>query len=158
MLSTTFLKLVAGAGLTLLEIGNMMIHELCGLDEDASELEKVSIEAKSKVDKELVSSSPKSDGLVGSQDFSFGGDPSDNLQFDMHDMFEVSMLKLPNVHKRPSKSHTPGSRSMSLLPRSPPSPLHKELSPSPQTMTSGFRNLNIFPIPCFSLGIALEYS
>ena len=158
VLSTTFLKLAAGAGLTLSEIGGMMTRELCGVDEEASELEKVCIEAKSEVDEELVSSSPESDGLEGSQDFSFGDDPSDDFQFDMDDTFEVPALKLPDVHKRPSNSPAPGSRSMSPLARSPQWPPLEEFSPCSQTVTSSFRNLDISSIPRSPLGIPPEYS
>uniref|UniRef100_A0A7I4EYQ7 1-phosphatidylinositol 4-kinase n=1 Tax=Physcomitrium patens TaxID=3218 RepID=A0A7I4EYQ7_PHYPA len=46
VLSTTFLKLAAEAGLTLSEIGGMMTRELCGVDEEASELEIVCVRAK----------------------------------------------------------------------------------------------------------------
>jgi hypothetical protein len=153
VLSTSFLKLAAEAGLTLSEIGGMMSRELCGVDEEASELEKVCVQAKMEVDGELLSSSPESDGFSGSQDFL--EDPSDDFQFDMDDTFEVPALKLPDIHKRSSYSPATGSRSMSPLARSPPGP---ESSPSPQMVTSSFRNLDISPIPRSPLGFQPEYN
>jgi hypothetical protein len=153
VLSTSFLKLAAEAGLTLSEIGGMMSRELCGVDEEASELEKVCVQAKMEVDGELLSSSPESDGFSGSQDFL--EDPSDDFQFDMDDTFEVPALKLPDIHKRSSYSPATGSRSMSPLARSPPWP---ESSPSPQMVTSSFRNLDISPIPRSPLGFQPEYN
>ncbi|KAG0630286.1 hypothetical protein M758_1G167700 [Ceratodon purpureus] len=157
VLSTTFLKLAAEAGLTLAEIGGMMTRELCGVDEEASELEIVCLQAKTEVDGELLSSSPESDGFSGSHDLSFVEDPSDDFQFDMDDTFEVPALKLPDIHKRTSYSPAAGSRSMSPLARSPPWPLHEESTPNSQTLTSSFRNLDISPIPRSPLGFQPEY-
>lgn len=158
VLSTTFLKLAAEAGLTLSEIGGMMTREICSVDEEASELENVCLQAKVEVDEELLSSSPESDGFGGAQDLSFSGDPSDDFQFGMDDMLEVPALKLPDIHKRPSYSPATGCRSMSPLARSPPWHPHEESSPSPQVVTSSFRNLDISPIPRSPLGFQLDYN
>ncbi|XP_024385722.1 phosphatidylinositol 4-kinase gamma 6 [Physcomitrium patens] len=154
VLSTTFLKLAAEAGLTLSEIGGMMTRELCGVDEEASELEIVCVRAKMGVC-DGSSSSPDSDGY---DEFSFAEDCSDDFQFDMDVHDEVPALKLPDMHERPS-SYSPanGYRSMSPVPTSPSwSPYFGESSP--QMGLSSFRTLEISPMPRSPLGFPPDYS
>jgi hypothetical protein len=63
VLSTIFLKKGTAAGLSLADIAGMMSRELCGVDEDASELENLCMQAKAEVDEELLAWSSESDNM-----------------------------------------------------------------------------------------------
>jgi hypothetical protein len=144
VLSTTFLKLAASHGLTLCEIGGMMTRELCGVDEEASELEKVCMQAKLNVDAELKSEEE------GEEDSST---EEDNIQFDMDDDDdEVPALKLPHIRGRPS--HTPVNGCRSMSPRAPMSPQQWSLNESsPEMVMPSFQSLEISPFPRSPLGM-----
>ncbi|KAG0579708.1 hypothetical protein M758_4G118800 [Ceratodon purpureus] len=157
VLSTTFLKLAAKEGLTLSEIGGMMTRDLCGIDEEPSELEKVCMQAKTMVDEELLSLSSEGDSF-GVEDFSFAEDISgeDDFQFDMDDNVEVPALKLPEIHRRPPYTVANGCRSMSpLASRSPRWVLNDS---SPEMVLPSFSSLEISPIPRSPLGMQPELS
>lgn len=157
VLSTTFLKLAAAEGLTLCEIGGMMTRELCGVDEEASELEKVCLEAKYCVDG--LGSEADS---YGAQDFSVSDDLSpddDNVQFDMDgdEDDEVPALKLPEMHLgRPCYTPANGCRSMSPL--APRSPRWAASESSPERGLPGLLSFEASPIPRSPLGMPQEQS
>lgn len=151
VLSTTFLKLAAAAGLTLAEIGGMMSRELCGVDEDASELENVCMQAKRNVDEELLASSSEEDSL-SIQDLSLSED-FEEFQFDMdehHDVYSLDSLK-DNGHA----SRSPVNAPMSPLSRSPFSPFRNGFKP--QIMVPDFHSSESTPVPLSPLGAPHRY-
>jgi hypothetical protein len=147
VLSTTFLKLAALEGLTLCEIGGMMTRELCGVEEEASELEKVCVLAMWEAKKDFrLEEDGVEDSLV-SEDFSA---EDDNVQFEMDDDDEVPELKLP---ERAFYSPTYGCRSIS--PRAPLSPQQWSLNDSsPEMVLPSFQSLEISAFPRSPLGLA----
>jgi hypothetical protein len=147
VLSTTFLKLAAKEGLTLAEIGGMMTRDLCGIDEDSSELEKVCMQAKVVVDEKLLSLSPEGESFSDG-DFSLVEDMSgeDEFQFDMD---EIPALKLPDFHGRSSYAPVNGCRSP-LASRSPRWLLNES---SPEMVLPSFSSLEISPMPRSPLGM-----
>lgn len=154
VLSTTFLKLAAKEGLTLAEIGGMMTRDLCGIDEDPSELERVCVQAKLEVDDELLSLSSEGDSF-GIDDFSFVEDAEDDTQFDMDDHVDVPALKLPEIHGLPSYIPANGRSVSPLVPRSPRWPLNDS---SPEMVLPSFSSFEISPIPRSPLGMQPELS
>jgi hypothetical protein len=144
MLSTTFLKMAAAHGLTLCEMGGMMTRELCGVDEEASELEKVCMLAKLRVDDELSSEGD-------AQDLSLIEDMDENIQFDMDNDNddEVPDLKLPERLSTPTNGYRWALNES-----------------SPEMVLPGFHALQVTPIPRSPLGMqqtsptspATEYS
>ena len=156
VLSTTFLKLAAKDGLTLAEIGGMMTRDLCGIDEEPSELEKVCMQTKIAIDKELLSLSSEGDSF-GVEDFSFAEDTpgEDDFQFDMDDAVDVPALKLPEIHRCPSYAPN-GCRSMSPLASG--SPRWRYNDSSPEMVVPSFSSFEISPLPRSPLGMQPEFS
>ncbi|CAM6097736.1 unnamed protein product [Calypogeia fissa] len=70
----------AAAGLTLAEIGGMMSRELCGLEEEASELESVCVLAKLEMEQDSLTGSAFD--AVSSSDEDLSGE-QDQFQFDL---------------------------------------------------------------------------
>ncbi|CAM6092758.1 unnamed protein product [Calypogeia fissa] len=80
VICTLFLQRGAAAGLTLAEIGGMMSRELCGLEEEASELESVC--ALGKLEMEQDSLTGNAFDAVSSSDEDLSGE-QDQFQFDL---------------------------------------------------------------------------
>lgn len=119
VLSTTFLKQAAASGLSLAEIGGMMSRELCGVDEGASELETVCMQAKMAVEEELLASSSEGESL-SLLDCSLSDElTGEEFQFDMEDHDEVAPLDRLESNGRILQSPVNGYPPLSLLSRTP---------------------------------------
>jgi len=107
VLSTTFLQRAAAAGFTLYEIGSFMSRELRGLDEEASELEKLchaalaSLDDVSEATLDIDTGSSRASSLIGQslleiedEDEEEDDDENHRIQFDM-DHEEDSTESLP---------------------------------------------------------------
>ncbi|GBG78650.1 hypothetical protein CBR_g27876 [Chara braunii] len=82
VLSTTFLKRAAAAGLTLADIGAMMSPELTGMGEEPSLLESICMSAKARADTQLRYGCLDDGGMFGAAVLNGGGDDSDFTEDD----------------------------------------------------------------------------
>lgn len=80
VICTLFLQRGAAAGLTLAEIGGMMSRELCGMEEEASDLESVCMLAKLEMEQDSLAGTAFD--TVSSSDEDFSGE-QDQFQFDL---------------------------------------------------------------------------
>jgi len=151
VLSTIFLKKGAAAGLSLAEIGGMMSRELCGLDEDASELEDLCMQAKAEVDEELSGWSSESDGM-SLQELSLSEDvPGETFQFEMDDPDEVRAWNGPHNDGRFFQSPVTGYAPLSPVSPSPISSFRGRIT---SLMLPELHTLESMVLPLSPLGAA----